>query len=84
LSENSEEDAMVSQERTRQIASPNMARIENDMPILVEKRDMDTGMPKLVPVTYTGDKGEPESVGNTHTDKDTTEVARKEYRRPRK
>ena len=79
-----DEEAITSEERQRQINSPNMARIENDMPLTISKRDMDTGRPIEVQQKFTGDMPDPAEVGNVSADSNKSEEQRDKWGRPKK
>lgn len=78
-----EGEAVSSTEKHRVIMSPNMSRIENDMPLIQSVRDPQLG-PVDKEVKYTGDKPDPASVGNATTEKDTTEQQRATWGLPKK
>ncbi len=77
-------ETMFSQEIHREIASPNMARVEGGMPIKIEKRNPDTGMIELKDQKFTGDMPDPLSVGNLTRESETSEDQRNKMNRPRK
>jgi hypothetical protein len=64
----SEEEVTVAEERHRTILSANMARIENDLPVPMDKKNMDTGVTETVFRKYLGDMPDPAEVGNVTTD----------------
>lgn len=73
------EDALViSTELSEIIQSPNGSRIEHDLPLKQQIRNVENMTWEDKEVMYTGDKPEPESVGNTMkvTDTSTQEAAR--------
>lgn len=86
LAEPSEEDTVVSLERQRTIASPNAARVEHDMPLIMgghaTELQPDGTFDKKI--KYTGDKPDPASVGNITSDKDVSESQRSAYGLPKK
>lgn len=80
----SEDETVFSVETHRQVASPNMARVENGMPIKIEKRNMDTGQVELKDQKFTGDMPDPLSVGNLTQSVDTSEDQRAKWNKPKK
>ena len=79
-----ESETVFSEETTRQVASPNMARIEAGLPIQIDKRNPDTGFMERKDIKYTGDVPEPSSVGNVSETNPTSEDQRQKWNRPRK
>lgn len=59
---------IVAIERQRQILSPNMARVENDMPLQVQKPNLNTGHVETVEQKFVGDMPDPKDVGNIYSD----------------
>lgn len=78
-----EDETVASTEVQRQIASPNMARVENGLPLQIEKRDLDTGTVKIVEQKFKGDIPDPAEVGNVVTASLTSEDQRAKWNKPR-
>lgn len=79
-----EDETVVSNERQRQIASPNMARVEHDLPMTIAKHNLDTGHIENKVIKYVGDTPDPADVGNVIADKETSEDQRSKWKKPRK
>lgn len=75
------EETVFSEETHIEIASPNMARISNDMPIIQERRNLDTNQIDRKEVRYTGDLPDPATVGNTSTTTGTSVDQRQKWDR---
>lgn len=80
----SDDEALFSEEVHREIASPNVARLEAELPLIMEKRNMDTGVVEQKEVHYTGDVPDPATVGNVTTETQTINDQRAKWNRPRK
>lgn len=82
----SDEEAVFSEELAETIASPNMARITNGLPIIVQKTNMDTGQIENKEIKYANAGGSPDpmSVGNLIRETSTVEDQRTKWKRPRK
>jgi hypothetical protein len=80
----SDNDAVFSEERQRQIASPNLARAEHDLPIQIQKRNMQTGIVETHEQKFKGEFPDPAEVGNVVSDKTTIEDQRQKWNRPRR
>jgi len=65
LSGNLEDEIVFGEETKVVIQSPNMARVENDLPILEQKLDLGTGQLKNRNIMYKGDMPDPAEVGNS-------------------
>lgn len=78
-----QEEVVVSTERSRTISSPNASRVEHDMPLIHTVKDPQSGYVDKE-INYSGDKPDPASVGNVSSDKDTTEEQRTAWGRPKK
>lgn len=78
----SEDETIFSQERHREIASPNMARVEHGIPLKIDKRNMDTGVMETKEQKFIGDIPDPLSVGNLTRDLDTASSERVKLNRP--
>lgn len=81
IEDETEQAIIVSQEVQAQILSPNVARIENDLPLTIAKRDMDTGHMIEVKQTYKGDMPDPSEVGNLKKVVDTSADQTKKWRK---
>lgn len=79
-----DEEIVFSQERHREIASPNMARVEADLPLMVEYKNLDTGQIEQREQKFKGESPDPLSVKNLTKDTDTTEAQRTKWKKPRK
>lgn len=65
LSGNVADEVIFSQETKVVIESPNVARVENELPLLDQKVDLATGQLVNREIMYRGDMPDPASVGNT-------------------
>lgn len=71
-----DEETVFAEERHREIASPNMARVEHELPLTVEKRNHDSGHFETKEITFKGDLPDPATVGNIVSDSSPIENAR--------
>lgn len=79
-----ESEFVFSEELHREIASPNMARVEHELPIQIEKKNLDTGQIETKEVHFTGDTPEPASVGNITTEKSTVQDQKTQWDKKRR
>ena len=79
LHSTSGEEVLFSEELHRQILSPNAARVENDMPLTIDRRNLDTGAVEQVQQKFKGEPPDPAAVGNVKSDKNTTEDQRNRW-----
>lgn len=79
----SEDERMPSTELATQIASPNMARVSNGMPLQIQKRNLNTGQMETVEQKFVGDMPDPEEVGNITVQRDTAKEQRDKWKRRR-
>ena len=81
LEDESDDAVIVSTEEQVAIASPNVARIENDMPLTITTKDMDTGFPKEVQQKFKGSIPDPAEVGNVRKTVDSTQDQKNKWRK---
>lgn len=79
-----EDETVFAQERHREIQSPNAARVENGMPLILEKKNLDTGAVEQVQQMYKGDMPDPLSVGNLIRDDGVSDDQRQKWDKPKK
>lgn len=79
-----EQETVFSEEMHREIASPNMARIEHEIPLIIEKRNLDTNMIERKEQKFVGDIPDPATVGNITSDKSTGDDQRQQWKTKKK